>query len=131
MKRNGELGHDDDLKLPVRPILASVSEGTNYEYEGEIWSNETDDGNNTMQESIDRIRPYFNQDPTDPTIHDTVTKLFNVTKEYNHLMRKESTNQKDKLKELCHYVKWRVLLFTLHMAKVRGSDTDTPPIASD
>ena len=105
MKRNGEIGHDDDLKLPVRPIAASVSEGNDYEFEGEIWPNETDDGNNVMQEYIDRIRPYLNQDPTDPAIHDTVRTLFNVTREYNHLMTNELKNRKDKPKDLCHYVK--------------------------
>ena len=67
----------------------SVSECNNYEYEGEIWTTEMDDGNNDMQKSIDIIRPYLNQDPTDPAIHDTVVNLFNVTREYKHLMTKE------------------------------------------
>jgi len=77
------------------------------------------------------MRPFFNQDPTDPKIHDTVTKLFNVTQEYKHLIEKEMKTGKDKSKDLCHYVKWRVLLYTLPVAKVRDSDSDTPPIASD
>ena len=42
-----------------------------------------------MKKSIDRIRPFFNQDPTDPKIHDRVTELFNVKQEYNHLIEKE------------------------------------------
>jgi len=89
----------------VRPIAASVSEDNNYEYEGDIWPREIDNGNNAMKKSIDRIRPLFNQDPTDPIIHDTVTQLFNVTREYKHLMTKELRNRKDDSKDLCHYVK--------------------------
>ena len=92
MKRNGEIGHGDDLKLPVRPIAASVSEDNNYEYGGEIWPNETEDGNNTMHKSIDRIRPYLTQDPTDPAVHDTVVNLLDVTRENKYLMTKELKN---------------------------------------
>ena len=44
---------------------------------------------NAMEESINRIRSFFNQDPTDPTIHDRVTELFNVKQEYKHLIEKE------------------------------------------
>jgi len=44
VKRNREVGDEDDLKLPVRPIAASGSEGNHYKYEGEIWPKETDDG---------------------------------------------------------------------------------------
>ena len=81
MKRYGEIGHNDDLKLPVRPIAASPSDTNDYEFEGDIWPNETDDGNNTMKKSIDRIRPYLNQDPTDPAVHNTVADLFDATRE--------------------------------------------------
>ena len=42
VKRNRELGDKDDLKIPVRPIAASESEGKDYKYEGEAWSKETD-----------------------------------------------------------------------------------------
>ena len=106
MKRNGELGDEDDLKLPVGPISASGSEGGDYEYEGEIWPKETDDGKNTMEKSINSMRPFFNQDPTNPKIHDRVTELFNVKQEYKHLIEKEMKTREDHSKDFCRYVKW-------------------------
>ena len=105
MKRNGEVGDEDDLKLPVRPIATSGSEGDDYEYEGEIWSKETDNEKNIMEKSINGMRPFFNQDPTDPKIHDRVTGLFNGKQEYKHLIEKEMKTLKDHSKDLCHYVK--------------------------
>ena len=86
---------------------------------------------NAMEKSINSMRPFFNQDPTDPKIHDTVTELFNVKQEYKHLIEKEMKTGEDHSKDLCRYVNWRVLLYTLQVAKVRDSDSDTPPIASD
>ena len=70
----------------MSPISASGSECNDYDFKGEIWPNETNNGNNVMKKYIDRIRPYLNQNPTDPVIYDTVVKLFNVTREYKPLM---------------------------------------------
>ena len=61
---------------------------------------------NVMEKSIDNMRPFFNQDPTDPKNHDRVTKLFNVKQEYKHLTEKEMETREDHSKDVCRYGKW-------------------------